>query len=195
MFERTSQPPKGRGKTYSVQKRIHSCITGRILERNMWVPFINEKLAVLGATGTGELPVTCEVWCGLCQVMRKEPPQVATCFLKTVINSWYTTHRMGEVPRLSCIFGCPDKEDNLKHYLLCSPMWSLAVSACGLPLSFLSLDPIERLCIFNKSVPGLRLLSVAFRSYRAPKLNQRCLIDTRIANNDFKDCLCLSELW
>ena len=140
--------------------QIHSCIAGHILDKNMWVPFINEKLAVLGATSTEELPVTRELWCCLCQVIRKEPPQVATCFSKTVINSWYTTHRMGEVPRLSCIFGCPGKEDNLKHYLCCEPMWTLAVSACGLPLSFLSLDPIEKLCIFNKSVPGLKLLSV-----------------------------------
>ena len=81
----------------------------------------------------------------LCPVIKKEPPQVATCFLKTVINSWYTTHRMGEVPRLACIFGCPGMEDNLKHYLACEPMWTLAASAGGLTWDFLFLSPSERL--------------------------------------------------
>ena len=38
------------------------------------------------------------------------------------------------VPLLPCIFGSIDKEDNLKHYLSCEPLWTLASSACGLPL-------------------------------------------------------------
>ena len=49
----------------------------------MWVPFINNKLTVLGAASTGEVPVTQASWCSLCQVIKKEAPQVATCFLKT----------------------------------------------------------------------------------------------------------------
>ena len=164
------------------------------------MPFINYKLAVLGATGFEEQPVTQDLWCSSCQVIKKEPPQVATCFLKTVINSWYTTHRMGEVPRLTCIFGCPGQEDNLKHYLVCEHMWTLAVSACALPASFLPLSPIQRLCIFNNSRPGLKLLSVVFKGYLALKLDQRSLIDSCLASDNFEDIPPFSvkicrELW
>ena len=79
-------------------------------------------------------------------------------------------------------------------------MWTLAVSARGLPLTFLPLSPIERLCIFNKSRPGLKLLSVVFRGYHALKLDQRSLIDSCLANNNFEDILLLfvkmcRELW
>ena len=98
---------------------------------------------------------------------------------------------MGEVPRLSCIFGCPGQEDNLKHYLVCEHMWTLAVSACALPASFLPLSAIERLCIFNKSRSGLKLLSVVFRGYHALMFGQRSLIDSCLANDNFEDILLL----
>ena len=134
------------------------------------------------------------------KVIKEEPPQVATCFFKTAINSWYTTHRMGEDPRLSCAFGCPGQEDNLKRYLVCEPMWTLAVSAFGLPLCFLPLAPIERLCIFNMFRPGLKLLSVVFRSYHALKLDLRSLIDSCLASDNSEDILLLfvkicREIW
>ena len=125
-------PKAPKWPSHSLQKQIHLCINSHVSDESLWVPFINYKLAVLGATSTDGLPVSLELWKGLCQVIRKEPPQVATCFLKTVINSWCTTCRMGEVPRLACIFGCPGCEDNLKHCLACEPMWTLAASAGGL---------------------------------------------------------------
>ena len=107
---------------------------------------------------------------------------------------------MGEVPCLPCIFGCEHKEDNLKHYLRCEPLWTLAVSACGLPLSFLSLPPLDRLCIVNKSATGLKLLSVVFRGYHALKLGHRSLIDSCVASNVFDEVLLIlpklcRELW
>ena len=193
-------PKAPKWPSHSLQKQIHLCINSHVSDESLWVPFINYKLAVLGATSTDGLPVSLELWKGLCQVIRKEPPQVATCFLKTVINSWYTTHRMGEVPRLACIFGCPGCEDNLKHYLACEPMWTLAASAGGLTWDFLSLSPSERLCIFKRSRTGLKLLSVVFRGYHALKLDQRCLIDRCIARDDYEDIFLLfvklcRELW
>ena len=156
------------------------------------MPFINGKLIVLGASqGPEGFVLTDSMWCDLCRVIKKSTSVVQTCFLKTVINSWYTSHRMPEVLKLPCIFGCVDCEDNLKHYLGCEPLWTLAASACGLPPSFLSLPPLERLCIVNKSVTGLKLLSVVFRGHHAPKFGQRSLIDRCIASGVFDDCLLL----
>ena len=79
----------------------------------------------------------------------------------------------------------------MKHYLVCEHMWTLAVSACALPASFLPLSAIERLCIFNKSRSGLKLLSVVFRGYHALMFDQRSLIDSCLANDNFEDILLL----
>ena len=176
----------------SLQKSIHSCGNNYIISRNVRVPFISCKLGVLGASsGPGDNLLTGDMCSDLCHVIRKSPPQVSTYFLKMVINSWYTSHRLGEVPLLPCFFGCEDKEDNLKHYLTCESLWTLAVSASGLSPSFLSPSPLDRLCIANKPVSGLQLPSVAFRGYHALKLGQRGLIDSCSASSDFDEILFL----
>ena len=127
-----------------------------------------------------------EEWKEFISVLKSCPQSVKTCFLKTIINSWATTHRMGERNVLSCIFGCANCEDNLKHYLSCDPLWSLAVSSCGLPSSFLSLSPLDRLCLRNKSTYGLRLLRVVYSVYHTVKLGHRELISYCTASNNFE---------
>jgi hypothetical protein len=192
---------KANARKASLQKVFHTCVSHSIACKVSWVPFINGKLIVLGASsGPGDFDLSPQVWHEFCLVVRKSPSSSQTCFLKTVINSWYTTHRMGEVPLLPCIFGCEHMEDNLKHYLRCEPLWTLAVSACGLPLSFLSLSPLDRLCIVSKSPTGLKLLSVVFRGYHALKLGHRSLIDSCVASKVFDEVLLMllklcRELW
>ena len=119
-------------------------------------------------------------------VLKSCPQSVKTCFLKTIINSWSTSHRMGESEFLPCIFGCSGCEDNLKHYLWCDPLWTLAASACGLPSCFLSLPPIDRLCLWNKSTYGLKLLRVVYSVYHTVKLGHREFISYCTANNNFE---------
>ena len=73
---------------FSLPKYIHSCINDYIGSKNAWVPFIRCKLGVLGASsGPEDYLLNGYVWDILCQVIRKSLSQVATCFLKSVINS------------------------------------------------------------------------------------------------------------
>ena len=67
------------------------------------------------------------------------PHAVKTCSLKTVINSWSTSHRLSEARLLPSIMESVGCEDNLKHDLVWEPLWTLASSACGLPSSSLPL--------------------------------------------------------
>ena len=122
------------------------------------------------------------------KVLGKCPQAVKTSYLKTIINSWSTSIRMGEAIKLPCLLVCQGElcDDNLKHYLECDPLWTLATCACGLPSSFLLLPPLERVCLLNKSVCGLELLSVVFRGYHAIKLGQRDLVDYSIAAGNFE---------
>ena len=96
---------------------------------------------------------------------------------------------MNETPLLSCIFGCADQEDNLKHYVSCPCLWTLAASACGLPLASLPSSPFERLCIINRTSFSFKLLGVVFRGYHAMKLGQRSLVDDCLASGVFEPVL------
>ena len=49
----------------------------------------------------------------------------------------------------------------------------------------ISLPPLDRLCLLNKSPYGLRLLSVVYREYHAAKLGHRELVDYCIALDNF----------
>ena len=172
----------------SLQKKFYECLNGTIGEA--WVPLINDKLSVLGALdGLPESGFTGEDLLGFNEVLRKQPATVKTCFLKTLINSWVTTHRYQEVPLLPCIFGCEDCEDNLDHYLCCDPMWTIAACAASLPSVFLSLTPLERLCLLNKSVVGLRLISVVYRGYHTIRLGHKQLVERCLAQNDFEEII------
>jgi hypothetical protein len=173
----------------SLQKIFYNTLHRTISKNAQWTNFISGKLDTLAPTGAQAITFTSDMWSQLCSDLRKTPSPTQTCFLKTVINSWATSHRYGEVPLLPCILGCEKKEDNLKHYLECDPLWTLAVSACGLPLNFISLLPLERLCIVNRSPASLRLLSVVFRAYHALRLGHSRLIDHGITHKVFDNIL------
>ncbi len=59
----------------------------------------------------------------------------------------------------ACIFGCRGEQDELRHYLTCSPLWQIAGQALEVEV------PIvigERLCIMNPFPPRIRLLALCF---------------------------------
>ena len=47
---RTTYEWKAKAKKASLQKAIHACINNHIMQKSCWVPFINERLIVLGAS-------------------------------------------------------------------------------------------------------------------------------------------------
>ena len=148
-----------------------------------WTPLFNSKLSVLGVNGC---IISQEQRVEFIKVLGTCSQTVKTCFLKTIINSWSTSHRLSEAVLLPCIMGCQECKDDLQHYLCCDPLWTMATCACGLPSSFLSLPPLERLCILSKSSYGLRLLSVVFRGYHAVRLGYRSLVDYSPATGRFE---------
>ena len=144
---------EGKGED-SVFAEGHSlAICKNIAIKDPWIPFVNGKLSVLGASSGP----SSSMWAELCKVLSGFPSSTRACLLKTLINSLATSRRMGEVPLLPYVSGFEAKENNPIHYLEWSPLWTLAAYACGLPISFLSLPPLDRLCIVKKSATGLTL--------------------------------------
>ena len=139
-----SRDPAGTDRgSISMQKRIFNGLS--LPPRDPWPLFINSKMQVFRMDDR----VLClDDWKELLVVLKSCLQSVRIWFLKTIINSWSTSHRLSESVFLPCIFGCNDCEDNLKHYLWCIPLWTLASSAFSLPSCFLCLPPADRLCLW-----------------------------------------------
>ena len=124
------------------------------------------------------------------------PQGMKTAIMKTLTNSWATSHRYHETPLLPCIFGCEDEKDNLPHYLKCEACWPCAVSAAGLPSAYLSLSGIERLALISQNLEGVKLLGVVYRGYHTIKLGFRALVDKCQAEGEYGEIILLfTELY
>ena len=75
------------------------------------------------------------------------PPRVFAAALRTICNGWVARRRFHQVGR--CVLGCPQGEDSIKHYTVCSCFHGLCQRHLGLgqpPRSrclgdFLGVDP------------------------------------------------------
>jgi hypothetical protein len=119
---------------------------------------------------------------------------VRTSYFKSLSNQWATRSRYQEHSH-SCIFGCNDSKDNLKHYLQCECMWTLATSAIPLPIAFLGGTPEERLSLHSASVVRIRILAAAYRAYHVLvfQFKQR-LEDARLSDDYLDVCVLFSQL-
>ena len=78
---------------------------------------------------------------------------------------------MHETTKRSCLFRCQDACDELKHYILCSPLWQIACQALEVT------DPFhleERLCLTNASPIRAQLLALVFALYHASHSSVKC---------------------
>ena len=174
----------------SLQKQFYNCI--RDMSRDKWCETIQHKVnTVLTGPDVGDISFCPQTKMELMMALKGVPVSVKSCYLKTIINSWSTSQRYHEDVLLPCIFGCSDQKDCLEHYLVCDPMWTCAVTASSLPTSFLSLSPIERLCIFNPGPLGLKLLGLVYRGYHTLKLGHRGTIDRCIDCDDHSEIILL----
>jgi hypothetical protein len=128
----------------------------------------------------------CEVLSSLPQSKRSG---VAMICIKTFVNSWCTSDRMGERTRLPCIFGCKDCKDRLTHYLRCNPLWLVACSALRLDDSYASIDFPRRLGFPVPSSTSLILLCVMFKTYHALRRDFASMITLSVADEDFSDLM------
>ncbi len=88
------------------------------------------------------------------------------CLFKTIIGGWATTHRMHEPTKLNCIFSCKDEQDDIRHYVVCSPLWQIVGEVLSMqsPLSL-----AERLCLCNGAPIAVLRIALAFHCYHYSK--------------------------
>ena len=97
------------------------------------------------------------------KAFKKCPSGVRTAYFKTLINSWATSSRMQEGSVLPCVFGCDEVKVDLRHYLVCPVLWTLACSCASLPAACLESSPLERLCLLNPEPWRIQFISAVSR--------------------------------
>ena len=73
---------------------------------------------------------------------------------------------MREQDLLPCVFGCSGANDEINHYLVCSPLWQIASGALRIEAP---LDIATRLCLLNPTPDAARLLALTFSLYHHAK--------------------------
>jgi hypothetical protein len=121
-------------------------IVGKIISRNFGVE------------------ISAETWPRMKALLQGTSVHFATIVLKTWFNSWATTARFHDARCPHCVFGCPDAEDDLKHYVACNRLWSIVRvvfkdSAAG------SLE--DHLILADATQEKLQRLVVAFHTFHA----------------------------
>ena len=56
------------------------------------------------------------------------------CVVKTILNSWATSHRYHEKVLLLCIMGCKNRRDELEHYMRCPVLWRIVAESTRAPV-------------------------------------------------------------
>ena len=105
-------------------------------------------------------------------IVKQLPAHVALVWIKTLANGWCTSTRFHEKVRFSCLFGCCENCDELKHYLQCSTLVSVCASALKVSVAetwrFLS-DPAYLLGLHMGHRGAFYLVCIMFSVYHAFK--------------------------
>ena len=111
---------------------------------------------------------------------------------ETIANSWATRSTYQEDSR-SCILCCHDSKDNLKHYLQCESIWTLATIA--IPSVGVSGTLEDRLRLHSTPVVRIRILAVAYRAHHALVFEFQHLIENAVLDDDYEPVfMCFMQL-
>jgi len=107
-------------------------------------------------------------------------PNSAFVVIKTLCNTWCTSHRYHSDAGMRCVFGCSvlgpvfssrTSRVTLSHYLVCPILWRLLEGLCSQPVGLSALDKLG--CTNVRT--NLRMLVVAHSVYHYCKF-QSCTV-------------------
>ncbi len=112
--------------------------------------------------------------------------------IKTLVNSWSTSSRMGERDKLDGYFCGYHKGDRLMHYPGCDTLWSILVSCACLTTDFLGASALHRGGYIDPSPVGCNLIACAFLVYHAIKMQHSEVALESTSSGDFSPTLDLT---
>ena len=158
--QRGNSSAEGRAKV-SVQAVAYKYIAAG--SPNPWPQLIERRLETIAPEiVVMDLPGKLEV---LATALKPLGPRFATTVIKTLTDSWCTSRRFGDARQLGCFLGCSDCDDELEHYLVCDPLWTILVCCAGLDASWLARGVDSKLGLNNPTRCSILLMVVAHRVY------------------------------
>ena len=116
-----------------------------------WIELLGRRIATL-CPGTVFVPHEVAWW--FAWHLKAASPSLRVIMLRTVSNSWATSHRVEQCLESCCVFGCglvhplldTVPKDTLQHYLNCPVLWKIVRQLVGedassVPLVLLCLTP------------------------------------------------------
>ena len=83
-----------------------------------------------------------------------------------------------------CIFGCPQQQDSLPHYLRCTRFWS-GIGTCARADGLIYEDPLVKISLSLPSVGWSKLIAVASRCYHSIKFDYPHEVERAIESGSF----------
>ena len=90
--------------------------------------------------------------------------------VKTWLNGWVTSHRMHEPTLHTCLLGCADEPDALRHYVCCPRVYA----AAKFVVPDTSDNPLIRIGLMYPSKLSLSICACIFSGYHGLKSTIRC---------------------
>jgi len=137
-----------------------------------WLATLECKLDAFDCLDEVDYTLTSDAVSKLCAALCKLGARVSMAVVKSWANAWTTSTRMHEPQLLPCIFGCPNCEDSLDHYLCCDPLWTAVISCSFKYAELLQAGPFSKLGLGGSSA-WLQMLAIAFSCYHAIKMSHR----------------------
>ena len=153
-------------KTDSVsgtQKVFYDCFCAEVFLKDPNSDILQSSFVKLG----NSMPVLAELLSNLdlkfLQTwLNRLPNGILFPILKTWSNAWSTTCRIHCTVQLTCVFGCQEAPDDLKHYVSCPVLWKVV----GLDdLDLLPEGVVKRLSLLDPSFSSFKNVAKAFHLY------------------------------
>jgi len=162
-----------RPNTTGIQSKVYKAIVKA--SGSLWQDLINRRLQVLSPTEVPNEFTSSQSH--FCKAAKQVGPGIMMTVIKTILNSWVTSHKFHEAMLIDCIFGCEGCKDTLTHYLSCDPFWTLLVCTCKLDGQWLGMTPAKRLGIRSPNKTALTLITVASRCYHAIRMSHANILE------------------
>jgi len=148
-----------------VQTEVLQVLGQHLQCKNYNVLYANKVRVTFGQSLAEQLVVSAKWFDELQQVFVHVKPFVRTCWLKTAAGAWCTSFRfrhMAGSTTLPCIFGCPQADDTIAHYLECPVLWYFADQFFGLDDDF---EIAHRIGLINPTMTRLKRLALCHFVY------------------------------
>ena len=162
----TSTPSAVVGGGKSLQTTVYKVFSSAEKTHDVSRELTKKLVTTFGEDFANKARVRADWYLRLLNVLEHCKTHLKMCVLKTIIGGWTTSNRMHEPNKLSCVFGCKEEPDDIKHYIVCAPLWQITGEILGAqpPISL-----AERLCIDDPCPQGVVRLALAFHCYHYAK--------------------------